>query len=73
MIDDKTRDIAMTAKTLIDHHMTDCNVFRENLRNDLAEFRADLKKINWRMAMILGGLVVLSHGIDWLLTLAGHK
>lgn len=73
MSDESTRDIAMAAKLLIDHHMTDCNVFRDNLRGDLAEFRNDLKKINWRMALILGGLIVLSHGIDWLLLVTGHK
>ncbi len=73
MSDDSTRDLALQAKTMIEHHMTDCNVFRNNLRNDLSEFREDLKKINWRMAMILGGLVILSHSIDWFLTLTGHK
>lgn len=36
------------------------------------EFREDLKKINWRMAMILGGLIVLSHGVDYVLKFFGH-
>ncbi len=70
---DDTRDIAVNAKTLIDHHMTDCEQFRKNLRDDLSDFREDLRKLNWRMAMILGGLVILSHGIDWLMTFTGHK
>lgn len=73
MVQDNTRDIAMTAQTLINQHMTDCNQFRDNLRQDLTDFRNDLKKINWRMAMILGGLIVFSHGIDWIMALLGHK
>jgi hypothetical protein len=68
-----TRDIAMTAKTLIDHHMTDCNTFRENLRNDLCEFRDDIKKLYWRVALILGGLMLSAHIVDWVLALAGKK
>lgn len=68
-----TRDIAMNAQTLISHHMTDCEQFRVNLRQDMSEFRDDLKKLNWRMAMILGGLVILSHGIDWILSATGHR
>ncbi len=73
MINEDTRDIAMAAKTLIDHHMTDCNAFRVNLRSDLTEFRDDLKKLNWRIAMMIGGLVIISHGVDWILQLLGHR
>lgn len=73
MADTETRDIAMQAKILIDHHMLDCSTFRENLREDLNDFRADIKKLNWRIAMGIGGLVVFTHGIDWILTFLGHK
>ena len=71
--DINTRDIAMTAKALIDHHMTDCETFRQNLRGDLKEFREDLRKLNWRMAMLIGGLLLFTHGIDWVITYLGHK
>ncbi len=73
MDDNNTRDIAMSAKLLIDTHMTDCNKFRENLRGDFKEFRDDLKKVNWKIAMMLGGIVVISHGVDWIVSLLGHK
>lgn len=71
MLESDTRDLAMQAKTLIDHHMLDCATFRENLRGDLSDFREDIKKLYWRVAMILGGLVLATHGIDWILAL--HK
>lgn len=72
MSTEETRDIAMAAKLLIDHHMTDCNTFRDNLRSDQAEFREDIKKLYWRVALILGGLILASHGMDWLIALV-HK
>lgn len=68
-----TRDIAMTAKTLVEQHMTDCETFRVNLRSDLSEFREDIKKLYWRVALILGGLMLASHGVDWWLTISGKK
>lgn len=67
-----TRDIAVEAQTLIKAHVLDCVEFRKTLIDIHREFRDDLKKINWRMAMILGGVVVLSHGLDWFLRLSGH-
>jgi hypothetical protein len=70
---DTTRDLAVEANTKIDHHMLDCATFRSGLKDDFKEFREDLKKLNQRMAMVLGGLVIISHGIDWLLGLVGHK
>lgn len=73
MSETDTRDIAIMAKALIDNHMTDCNKFRENLRGDLSDFRDDLKKLNWRMAMAIGGIMVFTHGIDWILAFMGHK
>lgn len=84
MPDQQTRDIAMRAQALIDHHMMDCETFRENLRadmkesrensrDDLKDFREEIKKLNWRVAGILGGLMVAVHAIDWFLALAGHK
>lgn len=67
----ETRDMAVQANTKIDHHLLDCAQFREALRSDFKEFRDDLKRLNWRIAIMIGGLVVLSHGIDWLVSL--HK
>lgn len=72
-MDDNTRDIAMMAKTLIDAHMTDCTQFREGLRADFKEFNIALTKLNNRVMMIIGGIVLFTHGIDWLMTLTGHK
>ena len=72
-MDDNTRDLALTANTKIDQHMTDCTKFREALRQDLIGFREDIKKINWRVAMMLGGLIIISHGVDYFLGLLGHK
>lgn len=70
---DDTRDIAMMAKTLIDAHMTDCTQFREGLRSDFKEFNAALTKLNNRVMMIIGGIVLVTHGVDWLLAFTGHK
>ncbi len=64
MPDVDTRDIAVTAKSMIEHHMTDCTQFRADLKEDLKEFRADLKKLMWYMALLLGGLILLGHGFD---------
>lgn len=70
---DDTRDIAMMAKTLIDAHMTDCTKFREGLRADLKSFNDDLKKLNNRVMMIIGGIVLITHGVDWVMQLMGHR
>lgn len=72
MSDENTRDIAVEAKTLIEAHMTDCSKFRDSLLDIHKEFRDDLKKINWRMSMFIGGLIVLSHGFDYAMKILGH-
>ncbi len=71
--DTSTRDIATMAKTLIDAHMTDCTRFREGLRSDLKSFNDDLKKLNNRVMMIVGGIVLFTHSIDWVLTFLGKR
>lgn len=71
MTDKGTRDIALEALTMIKAHQLDCEKFRVIILDSHKTFTEDLKKINWRMAMILGGLVVISHGIDWVVKLVG--
>lgn len=66
---DDTRDIAIRAEAMVDQHMTDCTAFREALQNTLAEFRDDIKKMNWRIALIVGGFISVSKAIDMLLAL----
>lgn len=63
-MDDNTRDIAMQASIKIDQHMTDCTKFRDGLREDLRGFSDDLKKLNNRVMIIIGGLTLLSHSIE---------
>lgn len=64
---EETRDIAVEAKSMIDQHMTDCRQFRITVQNTLAEFRDDLKKLNWHMALIIGGITVAGKLIDLLM------
>lgn len=67
-----TRDMVIEAITMIKSHMNDCEKYRQIILNTHAEFRDDIKKLNIRMAMILGGLIILSHGIDYILAFFGH-
>lgn len=74
MTDDaERRDLSgVRAETKIDLHMTDCKQFRVDLLQTLAEFREDIKKLNWRMAVIVGIGVMLSKGIDILSIFSHH-
>jgi hypothetical protein len=67
-----TRDIAVEANSKVDQHMTDCTQFRINLQNTLIEFRDDIKKLNWRMAMIVGGFTLAAKALDYLLPAVHH-
>lgn len=73
MSDETTRDIAVSANTKVDAHVQDCIRHRESIQNFMLEIRADIKRINWYLPLIIGGIVVTSHGIDWILMLIGHK
>lgn len=73
MTEQQTRDIAVTANTKVDAHIQECTELRKRIEKALDDFREDLKKINWRMAMMVGGLLVLSHVIDWIISIAGHR
>ena len=68
------RDLTgMRAETKIDMHMTDCKQFRADLLTTLGEFREDIKKLNWRMAIIVGIGVMLTKGIDILSLFSHHN
>lgn len=69
---DETRDVAIRAESKVDQHMTDCTQFRINIQNTLGEFRDDIKKLNWRMAMIMGGFTLAAKALDYLIP-AVHK
>lgn len=69
---DDTRDIAITADTKIDQHMTDCTAFRTTIQNTLNEFREDIKKLNWRMALLLGAFEVVGKAIDYIMPVIHH-
>lgn len=72
MSDVNTRDIAVQANTMINSHMTDCIEFRKTIQNTLAEYRNDIKTLNWRMALLLGGLTALSKVWDFFYPHIGH-
>lgn len=72
MSEQQTRDLAVAASTKIDAHVQECTELRKRIEKALDDFRLDLKKINWRMAMMVGGLLTLSHVVDWLVKLTGH-
>lgn len=72
MDDGNTRDIAVKADTKIDAHVTDCQQFRLIIDKRLCEFREDLKKLNWRVALITGMGVALSKVIDGAIHLINH-
>ena len=62
----ETRDIAVQARSDINSHIQDCVRFRQQLSDNHKEMREDLKKINNRVMLILGGLMLLSKGLDFL-------
>lgn len=55
-----TRDIAVSADTKIDAHIDDCATVRVRIEKALDDIRADLKRINWYLPLILGGITVAS-------------
>lgn len=64
--DDNTRDISVRAESKIDQHMTDCTHFRLSLQSTLSEFRDDIKKLNWRVALIVGSMTIISKAFDFM-------
>jgi len=72
MSEKDTRDIAVAAETKIDAHVQDCINHREAIQNFMIEIRADIKRINWYLPLIIGGIVVLGHMPDWIVAMSGH-
>ena len=70
--EESTRDVAIQADTKINQHMTDCTSFRIAIQNNLAELRKDIKELNWRMDMIVGGLTALGKLLDFFVPII-HK
>lgn len=66
---EETRDIAIAADTKIDSHVADCLTVRIRIEKSLDDIRDDLKRINWYLPLILGGITVASHVFDIVL---GH-
>lgn len=67
-----TRDIAVAADTKIDAHVIDCTSVRLRIEKSLDDIRADLKRINWFLPLIVGGIIVASRGFDYLMKALGH-
>ncbi len=72
MQNDSTRDIAVAADTKIDSHLEDCFQVRTRIEKALDDLRADIKRINWYLPRIIGGIVVASHGIDIIISILGY-
>lgn len=70
MTEQETRDIAVAADTKIDSHMTDCFAVRVRIEKALDDIRDDLKRINWYLPSIVGGIVALSKALDYFMV---HK
>lgn len=62
--DRNTRDIAIEARTLANSHIQECTARWEKLESTLGEFREDFKKVNWKLALIVGGIMVASKLAD---------
>lgn len=71
-IDRATRDVAVKAETKIDQHMQDCIKWREVVQASFATLQTDLKSLNNRVILIIGGLIALSKAADLVVPLF-HK
>lgn len=70
--DRDTRDTAVRADQKVDSHIQDCIKWREvveksfqSLKADLAAQGTDIKSLNNRVVLIIGGLIVVSKLLDW--------
>lgn len=66
-----TRDIAVIANTKVDQHIQECINLRVEIVKNFADLRESIKelskqnaKINWIVALIIGGLILLSRVPD---------
>lgn len=62
--DRETRDMAVAADTKIDNHMEDCVRFRIAIADSLKDMRADLKRINWLLPLMIGGIMAIKEIVD---------
>lgn len=62
--DRNTRDIAVKADTKVDTHMQDCLAVRQRIEDSLKDIRTDLKRINWLLPLLIGGIMVIKEGLD---------
>jgi hypothetical protein len=54
------RDIVIRTETKIDNHITEDMRIHEAIFRAFEVIRADLKKQNWILALIIGGFIALS-------------
>lgn len=74
--DYSTRDTAVRADTKIDSHMQECVEWRKAVHKSFAELTSeiktltsDVKSLNTRVILIIGGIIALSKLADWILPL----
>lgn len=70
MDESNTRDLAVEARTKIDAHVQDCIKWREVVQKSFSDLQADLKTLNTRVILILGGLIALSKALEFVPGLA---
>ena len=80
MSSEDTRDIAIGADVKIDTHVQDCIRFRsqiaesfKNVNSNMADIGEQVKTLQIRAALALGGLVVIGKAIDYFLQWHGAK
>lgn len=68
-----TRDIAVIANTKVDQHIQECINLRvqimenfQHLRNDIKDLSKNSARINWIVALIIGGLILATRVPDLL-------
>lgn len=72
MTEQNTRDTAVRAETKVDAHITDCQQFRLIIDKRLSEFRDDIRKLNWRVALITGVGIAVQKGMDLFFNVPHH-
>lgn len=83
-VEDNTRDLAVATSAKMDAHVVDCLEVRK--RNEAKLDKIDIKidvtateinhkldKLLWIVLPVLGGLVLASHAVDWILQLHSSR
>lgn len=68
MSDENTRDIAVATAAQVNAHVVDCLEVRKRNEKKLDLIDVKLNKI----ALILGGIVIITHSTDWVLKFLGY-